>query len=176
MYLFKKTKYNVKYLLSKTIFRDLLEKYRHMGLNGNEIFLVSYQNSGSTWLRNLIYEVLTGNHPGEIKSQEEFPFVGKHKKTSPLRINKHENKKIIKSHSPYRKEYRGKKIIYIVRDPRDVIVSKYRKRIKQKYNPKNKKKEVDLFVRGKIVSEGKWNNHVRSWMNAYKKREIKLIT
>jgi hypothetical protein len=44
----KKLKQEIKHILSQIQLRDLLEKYRHTELNGKEIFLVSYQNSGST--------------------------------------------------------------------------------------------------------------------------------
>ena len=68
----KKIKYNVKYFLSQTPLRELLERYRHKGLKENDVFLVSYQNSGSTWLRNLLYEAITGKEPWKPESKKEF--------------------------------------------------------------------------------------------------------
>jgi len=175
MKIHKEIKYKTLYLLSQTSARDLLEKYRHRGLKGNDMFLVSYQNSGSTWLRNLIYESVTGKNPNKTeereKSKREFSMVGKHKNMKPI-INK--KSRIIKSHSPYRKEYEGKKIIYIVRDPRDVAISKYEKRKKNvgDVNPENN--EIDKFIRGKMVSEGLWSEHVDSWLNAKKQNKVDL--
>lgn len=170
----KRLKQEIKYLLSQTPLRDLLEKYRHTALTGKEIFLVSYQNSGSTWLRNLIYEALTGKEPWNPESKKEFSFIGKHAKAKPIELNKDEKRKLIKSHSPYRKEYKGKKVIYIVRDPRDIAVSKYKKKLKEGYRIDSKEKEVERFAKGKIMSEGKWNKHIRSWIDAKNKGEIQL--
>lgn len=177
MHIKKDLKHKIKYLLSQTPLRELLEKYRHTGLNKNDVFLVSYQNSGSNWLRNLIYESITGKNPNEKSVREDarkrFPVLGNHKKAKPIKIN---SKKIrlIKSHSPYRKEYNKEKIIYILRDPRDIVVSKYKKKLKKGYNIKSKNKEIKKFVEGKLVSEGKWNQHIKSWLDASKQGKVNL--
>lgn len=161
----------IKPIFRRTFLRKLIEFYRHRDLRENDIFLVSYQNSGSTWLRNLIYESITGKNPLEENTEKEFPFVGKHKNTTPIINGK---RRIIKGHSPYRKEYRGKKIIYLVRDPRDIVVSKYHKAIKEKWKIKSKDDFLDKFIKGKIMSEGHWDEHVKSWLDAKKQGKLKL--
>ncbi len=170
-------KHKTKNLLSDTPLRDILETYRHTGLKKNDVFLISYQNSGSNWLRNLIYESITGKNPnkklGKEDARKRFPVLGNHKKAKQIKINK-EKIRLIKSHSPFRGEYNGKKVVYLVRDPRDVVVSKYKKKLKKGYNIKSKNKEIKKFVQGKLMSEGKWNQHVRSWLNASKQGKIDL--
>jgi len=165
----------IRRFFSMTPLRDLLEKYRHLGLREADIFLVSYQNSGSTWLKNLIYEMVRKKKFSKESSYREFPFVGKHKDSIPLINSNGIRKRIIKSHSPYRKEYSNKKIIYLVRDPRDVFVSKFHKDSKRSKKILNKDKELSNFINGKMVSEGRWDFHVNSWLNAKKQDKVNMI-
>lgn len=130
----------------------------------DDTFLVSYPRSGNTWMRFLLGNYLIG---------ETFDFLTKEKFIPAIRANTNKEllkvpkPRILKSHSQYTSIY--PKVIYIVRDPRDVIVSHYNW---AKKNP-NKKRDnskltfeqyAEIFFKGDF-SFGGWNEHVLGWRN-----------
>lgn len=87
-----------------------------------DIFLVSFPKSGRTWLRVLIGKVLSDRYGEDFTielerlASENIPFIHMthdkaEKADKPLESNK--------------SKYRDKKVAFLVRDPRDVVVSYY---------------------------------------------------
>lgn len=126
----------------------------------SDVFLVSYPRSGNTWLRNLIAEIIygeSGNTLGDIGKY--IPDIHRHC------IDKMELKhpRVIKSHFTYTAKY--KRIIYIVRDPRDIFLSYYRY-LNQlgKYTSSLSSFIADICEG--LIWPGTWSNHVSSWLYA----------
>lgn len=156
-------------LKMKNLIRNTYQKYKHLGIKRNDAFLVSYQNSGSTWLRFMLSDMIVGKKPEQIN--EILPFVGKHNKAKPV-LN--DGGRLIKTHEQFRSEYKNKRAIYIVRDPRDVEVSKYKKSLKENWNIESRKKFFGEFVKGNVMAEGRWDEHFRSWKRASEKGKAKV--
>jgi hypothetical protein len=74
--------------------------------------------------------------------------------------------RVIKSHYPFEPTY--KRIIYVVRDPRDVAVSQYHYQITRRVLDEDHPIEqfVSRFVTGKVCPYGSWGENVGSWMAA----------
>jgi hypothetical protein len=70
----------------------------------------------------------------------------------------------MKSHEPF--DVRFKKVIYLVRDPRDVAVSEYYFDLKKRYVAADTTLEqfIKLFVAGTSSGYGSWWEHVASWI------------
>lgn len=128
----------------------------------SDIFIVSYPKSGNTWMRlivaNMFFKDVNINNidkfSPEYYSQKESLFFN----------NK---KRIFKSHDYF--DHRFKKVIYIVRDPREVLVSSYYFQIKLGSIVKNysKRKFFKDFLKGKFDSNfGSWQENVGSWYGA----------
>lgn len=91
----------------------------------NDYYIVSYPRSGNTWLRAMVAELLYGQSGKSIKDIQHYvPDI--HVATprnwmiaSPFRVFKsHERPLDIRNFTPNRK-----KVIYLIRDPRDVVIS-----------------------------------------------------
>src|SRR5580698_1578569 len=87
----------------------------------DDIFLVSYPKSGNTWTRFLLGNLMS---PDErvtfVNVERKVPDIyAKSKKA----LKKIPSPRVIKSHECFDPRYR--RVIYIVRDPRDVAVSAY---------------------------------------------------
>ncbi|MGB6874403.1 MAG: sulfotransferase domain-containing protein [Candidatus Acidiferrales bacterium] len=126
-------------------------------------FLVSYPRSGNTWTRFLIANLLFPNQEVSFLNLDYLiPDV--------LNINRRELAKIprprlIKSHEYFDPRY--KKVIYIVRDPRDVVVSYYYFHLKQGYinDGYPMEKFVTRFVSGDVDPIfASWGENVASWI------------
>lgn len=129
----------------------------------DDVFVVSYLRSGSTWVRflfgNFIHqEAVTFSNVGRlVPSIQELPD---HKLRSLPRV--------LKSHECFDPRY--PRVIYIVRDPRDVAVSFYYYNLKVRELPEGYPMDefVDRFLAAKTVAYadrlGSWEEHVLSWI------------
>jgi hypothetical protein len=130
----------------------------------DDTFLVSYPRSGSTWLRFLIGNLVHPDIPVTFANVESFvPYVDIHPDSVLLQAPR---PRILESHEPFFPAY--PRVIYIVRDPRDVAVSYHYILIKDRHLPDGFPFDefLPLFLSGKDfgVRLGSWADHVMSWM------------
>src|SRR5437867_8735637 len=100
----------IRHQLAKTRLRSPLTWLRHRSFDPADVFIGSYPRSGSTWLRFVLLEILTGR-PSEFPSvNRSIPKVGRHNQALPLLPG---GGRLIQTHEPYREEYQ--KAVYLVR-------------------------------------------------------------
>jgi len=128
-----------------------------------DIFLVSYPRSGNTWLRSLLAEILYGKSGNSFEELQYFiPDI--HIKIEAEKVMFSEFH-VVKSHNPLRyrhDSYSYKKVIYLIRDPRDVVLSYHRYFQKYKYPYDLDQFIIDCFS-GRIWPCS-WHEHVQSWL------------
>jgi hypothetical protein len=121
--------------------------------------LISYPRSGSTWLRFLLYEVLSGE-PAEFGSvQSGIPGPAAQRHAPPLLPG---GGRMMSAHDLGR--HRGR-TLYLVRDVRDVLLSEYRQGIRSGWFDGPLDGFVDLFLNGLADPFGSWPDHVRYWLD-----------
>ena len=141
--------------------------YRHRGLKQKDVFLATYPRSGTTWMRFLLYEAISGN-PAEFGSVAEgIPYIGKHE-MAPRLI--HGGSRLIQTHEKLCDSNRD--VIYMVRDPRNVVVSQFHHYVRRKDNviPNNFDAFFDGWLSGKFVPFGRWDEHVEFWLEAPRRK------
>ncbi len=136
----------------------------------DDVFLVSYPRSGNTWVRFLFANLLKG------ENSEVINFHSVHRYCPELEsqheeIAKLHRPRIIKSHQLYNENF--PRVIYIVRDCRDVYVSYYhyvKNAIPENWSFKD-------FIEVYNFPYGYWSQHVNSWVNSKSKdqKKIKIV-
>ncbi|HKD02614.1 MAG TPA: sulfotransferase domain-containing protein [Terriglobales bacterium] len=134
---------------------------RHRGLNRNDVFVASYPRSGSTWLRFMLFEILTQKDAEFDNVNRYIPDVGGQRDAVALLPNQG---RLIKTHEAFRPDYR--RAIYIVRDGRDVALSEYAYQKAQGWIDCSFDDYLKNFVNGNASAYGSWEDHVRSWIES----------
>jgi len=129
----------------------------------DDVFIVSYPKSGNTWARFLIGSLYHQNSLVDfLNIEQKVPDIYKNSDSKLLKIKR---PRILKSHEYLDPRY--KKVIYIVRDPRDVAVSYYHHAIKfgdiAADYPMSR--FVTRFIDGEIDPYGTWYENVASWLH-----------
>ncbi len=141
----------IKFLMTKPVIKPILKE---------DIYLVSFPKSGNTWVRLILANLLVQKAKSKIdffsNMSDIIPDIHLTREyVSPLK----NLPRIIKSHSRYRKEY--PRVIYIIRDPRDVMASSYHYYTSRNKNTLSFKK----FIRSKRTGLPAWFKHYKSWEN-----------
>src|SRR5580704_1155995 len=121
-----------------------------------DIFITGYPKSGNTWMQNLIAGVAYSLDPEHLSDSEILNLVPDVHACHYYR--RHGTPMYFKTHHLPRSEYR--RIIYLLRDGRDVMVSYYH------HLRALKGDDVDFseIVRtGQHLSPSKWQDHVNAW-------------
>ena len=127
-----------------------------------DIYLVSYPRSGNTWMRVMLAELLYGES-GQSLAELGY-YMPDSKKLQSIKNTVKSNFHIIKTHDPFmllRPSEKFRKVIYLIRDPRDVVISWHRFSAVSYY-----KNDLNQFViewvTGRIYPSS-WSEHVSSW-------------
>ena len=128
----------------------------------DDTFLVSFPRSGNTWTRFLVCNLINPDDPVNFAQLEsripEIYFVTDRK------LRSFPRPRVIKSHECFDPRY--KRIVYIVRDPRDVFISYYEFQLKRRVISDDCSLEEFLprFMDSEIEPKiGSWRDHVVSW-------------
>lgn len=135
---------------------------RNLDVWPDDVFILSFPKSGNTWTRFLIANLVYPETPADFSNINRLT-------PDPEAFSKRElarmpQPRIIKSHQYFDPRYQ--RVIYVVRDPRDVALSQFhfhRKRglIDDGYSPE---KFVSRFVGGEIGPYGSWGENVAGWL------------
>jgi len=128
----------------------------------NDVFLVSYPRSGNTWVRFLLANLIAYDKNGPVD------FYSVHRYIPDMQIQSHlsflkklDSPRVIKSHTEWDPGFR--RVIYLLRDGRDVMVSYY-------HYLRNKGSFTGSlldFMREDDAFPSQWTRHVSSWLDNF---------
>jgi hypothetical protein len=135
---------------------------RNLAVLPDDVFLVSYPKSGNTWTRFLIANLLyPEKHPDFSNINLVIPDP---EALSKRTLAKLPRPRILKSHQYFDPRYR--RVIYVVRDPRDVLVSQYHFHIKRRVIHDSFPVDdfAKRFVAGETSPYASWGENVAGWL------------
>ena len=154
----RKLNYAVQFLLGTEI------AGRDFEVEPDDMFLVSYPKSGSTWARFLLAALANPEETVSFANIDRLlPSVSS---CSRRALRNHPRPRLIKSHEYFDVRYR--KVIYVVRDPRDVVLSQYRFFLKRGTIDDGYSLDhfVTRFIAGDLNEYGSWGENVGTWLMA----------
>jgi hypothetical protein len=134
---------------------------RQARARADDLWLVSYPKSGNTWLRFLLANLFSES-PIDFRSIERaVPDIYVNSMWTLLRMP---TPRILKSHEPVNGSYR--RVIYILRDPRDVAISYWKHQQKMHKLPLDSPLAsfVEAYMDGSLPY-GSWRSHVEGWID-----------
>lgn len=154
--------YGVRTILRYWLGKDIAG--RNLAIYPDDTFVVSYPRSGNTWTRFLIANLLHPEEPVTFANIEHI--VPDSEAQSNRMLRSIPRPRVIKSHQYFHPRFR--KVIYIVRDPRDVVLSYYdfQRKYRQIADNYPLSQYAGDFVGGRLGlgDWGTWAEHVQSWI------------
>ena len=123
----------------------LLRWYSHQNTG---VYLLSYPKCGRTWLRLMLGKAISQHF--HLPETEEVLFLRSNRRyhpDAPRLMAIHEDRPMLRTPEELgttKTRFRGKKVIFLARDPRDVIVSSY----------------FEMKNRGRLFGENPYEQHV----------------
>ncbi|MGA3092591.1 MAG: sulfotransferase domain-containing protein [Terriglobales bacterium] len=128
----------------------------------DDIFLVSFPKSGNTWTRFLLANLRFPDEPATWANIDRL--IPDPTGTTKKDFDRMPRPRIIKSHECFDPRY--PRVVYIVRDPRDVVVSQYHyhRKIRKIEDDSPLEKFVARFLAGETCPHGSWGQNVGTWL------------
>ncbi len=135
---------------------------RNLFILPDDVFLVSFPKSGNTWTRFLLANLIYSGQPATFANIHRL--IPDPSGTTKKDFDRMPRPRIIKSHECFDPRYR--RVIYIVRDPRDVALSQYHyhRKLKRISDDSPIETFVTRFLAGETCPHGSWGQNVVSWL------------
>ena len=151
---------------AQKVWRDLRHRVLDvpwMEVSAQDRFLFSYPRSGNTWLRHIVRHL---THGSELESHDELeralPTIDTLDFQEKL-AQMPNGLRFFKSHLPHSPYFLDGKVVYIVRDGRDVLISRYDLYKKVKNYSGSLDDYLTKMIKGR-VRYGSWLGNAGSWV------------
>jgi hypothetical protein len=145
----------------------------------DDVFIVTYPRSGTTWLQMIVYQLATDGamdfgHIDEVSPYLETTMIPRRRQISDLPGKP----RVVKSHMPYHEIPKGPgRYIYCIRNGLDVAVS-YHYHARKYYPGMGKLSIGEFFSRFMAgdVPYGSWFDHVARWLRNKDRLNVLVVT
>ncbi|XP_029311770.1 sulfotransferase family cytosolic 2B member 1-like [Cottoperca gobio] len=161
-----------------------LEYYEEFTFRPDDIIIVTYPKSGTTWMQEIVPLIMSGGDPASVETLPNWERVPWLEETHACNFNLEQrpSPRMFTTHFQYNMmppsffEVKPK-VIYVMRNPKDVFTSSFHYYGTASFlvNPGPQIKFLHKFLDGKVMF-GSWFDHVKSWLNAEDKECILHIS
>ncbi|XP_053552596.1 amine sulfotransferase, partial [Bombina bombina] len=179
-YLFKHKGF---YFVKSITTPEAVDAVEHFEVRESDVFLVTYPKSGTIWTQQIVSLIFNEGHRNgteAIKNTERVPSIEYNLYN--IDYASRPSPRLLCSHLPYylmpngTRNHKGK-IIYVARNPKDVLVSFYHfhKMMEKMDKVEDFERFFNLFTSG-LVAAGSWFDHVKGWYSHCEDYNILLLT
>ncbi|KAM3859225.1 sulfotransferase 2B1-like [Diretmus argenteus] len=150
---------------------ESLKYFEEFTFRPDDILIVTYPKSGTIWMKQITSLIQSGGDVPTTPNFEQVPWL-EMPPTPDLNLEQRPSPRLLATHFAYDMMPSSflevkPKIIYVVRNPRDVFTSAYHFRDMAKLlsKPRSKEDFLHRFLSGE-VGFGTWFDHVKGWLNA----------
>ncbi|KAF5907164.1 sulfotransferase family cytosolic 2B member 1-like, partial [Clarias magur] len=152
---------------------DSLKDFESFQLQDDDVIIVTYPKSGTTWMQEILPSLLNGGDPTPVLTIPNWLRVPWLEEVYIAEvIDRLSAPRAFTSHMPYNlmpsSLFSSKaKVIYLRRNPKDVAVSNYYFNQMGSFlpDPGTFEEFTDNFLTGNVIF-GKWTDHVKGWRKA----------
>lgn len=163
---------------------ESLKYYEEFTFRKDDVIIVTYPKSGTTWMQEIVPLILSGGDPASVETLpnwDRVPWLEEHR-ASILKLEERPSPRIFATHfhhnmmPPSVSEVKPK-VIYVMRNPRDVFTSSFHYYGITSFlvSPGTQREFLHKFLDGKVMF-GSWFDHVKGWLNAEDKQRIMYIS
>ncbi|XP_045899953.1 sulfotransferase family 2, cytosolic sulfotransferase 3 isoform X2 [Micropterus dolomieu] len=162
---------------------ESLEFAQNFSVEDTDVFAVTYPKSGTIWMQEILPLVLNGGDLTlihTVPNWDRAPWL-EEKRLAEV-VDQLKSPRALVSHFPYHlmppSFHTSKaKVIYVMRNPKDIIVSSYYFHQMAGFleDPGTFDEFMDKFLEGRVLF-GKWTDHVKSWRHTELGDRIMYIT
>lgn len=137
---------------------------RRIHVRPGDRFLVSYPRSGNTWTRFLISHLpqVRETTSGRVDFQSIRVAIPDIYIATRRQLTRTPDPRLLKSHEFFDARY--PRVVLIVRDPRDVLISYFHFHRRHDLWDAGLEEFVERFLAGTLDPYGRWDSHVESWL------------
>ncbi|XP_041830056.1 sulfotransferase family 2, cytosolic sulfotransferase 2 isoform X2 [Melanotaenia boesemani] len=161
-----------------------LKYYEEFTFRPDDILIVTYPKSGTTWMQEIVPLITSGGDPASVETLhcwDRVPFL-EETRASLLNLEQRPSPRMFTTHFHYNmmppsfSEVKPK-VIYVMRNPKDVFTSSfhYYEMATFLVNPGPQSEFLQKFLDGKVIF-GSWFDHVKGWLNVDEKQPIMYIS
>ncbi|KAK2844250.1 hypothetical protein Q5P01_010909 [Channa striata] len=162
---------------------ESLEFAQGFSFKDDDVLVVTYPKSGTVWMQEILPLVLNGGDLTSIltiPNWDRVPWL--EEKRLAVVVDQLKSPRALVTHFPYNlmppSFHTSKaKVIYVMRNPKDVMVSSYYFHQMAAFleDPGTFDEFMDKFLEGRVLF-GKWTDHVKSWKQSKLGDRIMYIT
>lgn len=162
---------------------EIVDSLEHMEIRNSDVYLVTYPKSGTIWSQQVLNLILNEGHRNgleEIDNMTRAPWIEYNLYN--IDFKSRQSPRLFTSHLPYYLmpkdlRFRRAKIIYVSRNPKDVLMSFYHfyKLFTRLHITLQWETFLDLFMSGRVIG-GSWFDHLRGWYTHKEDYNILFMT